>query len=192
MFSLDTHGWMLTALAMVLIIAGVVALRAKWLDATRMPAFVGWALIVAGGVAWASAVGSELGVTYTLIGLGFAGYAAVAATIERRKAKVRDFASLAAEPEERPTNWRRAAFKSFLAIILAGVAAVGIGVAFAVAMPLGPHDRIVIGGLLVPVLWGAGMAWTLADAKTVRASILLTCVSAISYAIAFVPKMLTQ
>ena len=41
-------------------------------------------------------------------------------------------------------------------------------------------------------LWGAGMAWTLADAKTVRASILLTCVSAISYAIAFVPKMLTQ
>ena len=192
MLSLDMHGWMLTALAMALIISGVMALRAKWLDAVRVPAIVGWALIFAGAAAWASAAGSELGVTYTLIGFGLAGYAAVAATIERRKAKVRDFASLAAEPEERPTNWRRAAFKSFLAIILAGVAAVGIGVAFAVAMPLGPHDRIVVGGLLVPVLWGAGMAWTLADAKTVRASILLTCVSAVSYAIAFVPKMLTQ
>lgn len=192
MLSLDTHGWVITALAMVLVIAGVMALRAKWLDAVRLPAIIGWALIVAGGVVWASVAGSELGVTYTLIGFGLVGYAAVAATIERRKPKARDFASLAAEPEERPTNWRRAAFKSFLAIILAGVAAVGIGVAFAVAMPLGPHDRIVIGGLLVPVLWGAGMAWTLADAKTVRASILLTCVSAISYAIAFVPKMLIQ
>lgn len=192
MLSLDTHGWVITALAMALVIAGVMALRAKWLAAVRLPAIVGWALIVAAGVLWASVAGSELGVTYTLIGFGLIGYAAVAATIERRKPKARDFASLAAEPEERATNWRRAAFKSFLAIILAGVAAVGIGVAFAVAMPLGPHDRIVVGGLLVPVLWGAGMAWTLADAKTVRASILLTCVSAISYAIAFVPKMLTQ
>lgn len=192
MLSLDTHGWVTTALAMAFIIAGVMALRAKWLDAVRVPAIVGWALIVAGGVAWASAAGTELGVTYTLIGLALAGYAAVTATIERRKPRTRDFASLAAEPEERPTNWRRAASKSFLAIVLAGVAAVGIGVAFAVGMPLGPHDRIVVGGLLVPVLWGAGMAWTLADANTLRASILLTCVSIVSYAIAFVPKMLTQ
>lgn len=191
MFALDTYGWLMTALAVALIIAGVVVLRAKWLDALKLPALIGWATIAAGCTIWTFAVGSELGVTYTLIALGLTGYAAVAATIERREPKARDFASLAAEPEERPTNWQRATFKSFLAIMLAGIAAVGIGVAFAVAMPLGPHDRIVVGGLLVPVLWGAGMAWTLADANTLRASILLTCVSLVSYAVAFVPKMLT-
>lgn len=192
MIALDTQGWIITALAAFVLVAGVAALRAKWLDAVRLPVVVGWGLIVAGMVVWSSAVGAELGVTYGLLGLGLAGYAAVLTTIEFRKPKARDFASLAAEPEERPTNWRRAAFKSFLAIVLAGIAAVGIGVAFAVAMPLGPHDRIVVGGLLVPVLWGAGMAWTLADANTLRASILLTLVSVASYAIAFVPKMLTQ
>ena len=35
------------------------------------------------------------------------------------------------------------------------------------------HDRIVIGGILVPVLWGGGMAWTLSDAKLLRATLLL-------------------
>jgi hypothetical protein len=52
-----------------------------------------------------------------------------------------------------------------------------------------PTDRIVIGGLLVPMLWGAGMAWTLSDAKLVRATLLLAVISAAAYAAAFLPKM---
>ncbi len=95
---------------------------------------------------------------------------------------------LAAEPEERPTNWRRAIAKALLAIVLAGVAAFGVGEAFAVAMPIAAPDRIVIGGLLVPVLWGAGMAWTLADAKLLRATIALSIIAAASYTVAFLPK----
>ena len=75
---------------------------------------------------------------------------------------------------------------------MAGVAAIGVGVAFAVAMPMGPHDRIVIGALLVPILWGGGMAWTLADAKLMRATVILLAISALSYAIAFLPKVLTS
>ena len=56
-------------------------------------------------------------------------------------------------------------------------------------MPLAPQDRIVIGGLLVPILWGAGMAWTLSDARLVRATIVLLTISALGYGIAFLPKV---
>jgi hypothetical protein len=131
-----------------------------------------------------------MGTTYALLALSLAGYALVTASIEFRNTRARDTRSLAAEPEERPTNWPRAIAKSLLAIVLAGIAAIGIGVAFAVAMPLGTHDRVVIGGVLVPVLWGAGMAWTLADAKLLRATIFLVAISAVSYGIAFLPKVL--
>ena len=110
--------------------------------------------------------------------------------VELRPARARSNRDLALEPEDRPTNWPRAIAKSLLAIVLAGVAAIGIGVAFAIAMPLAAPDRIVIGGLLVPMLWGAGMAWTLSDAKLLRATILLGAISALAYGIAFLPKVL--
>ena len=48
-------------------------------------------------------------------------------------------------------------------------------------------DRVAIGGLAVPVIWAAGMAWTLADDKIIRASLVLIVVSAVCYAIAFLP-----
>lgn len=40
-----------------------------------------------------------------------------------------------------------------------------------------------------PQRWGAGMAWTLSDAKLLRATIFLVTVSIVSYAIAFLPKV---
>ena len=58
--------------------------------------------------------------------------------MELRSAPAACRARLALEPEDRPTNWRRGIAKSLLAIVLAGVAAIGIGVAFAVAMPMPP------------------------------------------------------
>jgi hypothetical protein len=73
-------------------------------------------------------------------------YLAVAMTVELREQRTPTKAT-SLEPEDRRTNWRRAIAKSLLAIVLAGVAAIGIGVAFAVAMPLAPQDRVVIGGV---------------------------------------------
>ena len=96
---------------------------------------------------------------------------------------------VALEPEERATNWRRGAAKALLAIVLSGVASIGIGVTFAIYMPMATHDRIVIGGILVPVLWGGGMAWTLSDAKLLRATLLLLAISAACYGMAFLPKV---
>lgn len=177
-----------------LVLAGVLVLRVSWLGRPRKgwPLVAGgWLLIVAGLAAFDYAWGGEVGTAYGLLVLSVIAYVVVAAGIDVRAGKVRGSRELSLEPDERPTNWPRAIAKALLAIVLAGIASIGIGVAFAVAMPMGIHDRIVIGGLLVPVFWGAGMAWTLCDAKLIRATVVLVSVSAAGYAIAFLPKVLS-
>lgn len=176
----------------LLLAAGVALLRTRWLAKRNWMSFAimlgGWLAIVAGFIACSEAVGAERGVTFALIALSLLAYAAVAFTAELRPARARQTGDVALEPEARRTNWPRGIAKSLLAIVLAGIASIGLGVAFAVAMPLAPQDRIVIGGLLVPILWGGGMAWTLADPRLVRATVVLLIVSAIGYGIAFLPK----
>jgi hypothetical protein len=182
----------------VLLTGGIALLSFSWRRRQGAKAHLrlgGWLLVLAGMVAFGMAWGPELGTAYGLLALSLAAYVIIAAGLELRRAPARSASEVAPdaalEPEERPTGWRRGVAKSLLAIVLAGVAAIGIGVAFAVAMPMPPHDRIVLGGLLVPVLWGGGMAWTLSDARLLRATLLLISISAISYAIAFLPKVLT-
>ncbi len=175
----------------LVLVAGVVLLRLAWLRGKARLATLGGCLFV--GAAFYGFIyiwGGEMGSAYALLALSAAAFLVIWYGLERRVARVRPGRDVALEPEDRPTNWRRATAKSFLAIVLAGVAAIGIGVAFAVNMPLVPTDRIVIGGILVPILWGGGMAWTLSDAKLVRATLLLTVISAAAYAAAFLPKML--
>jgi hypothetical protein len=188
---MDTKGIGALAAALVLLPVGIVLVRLAWRQRSgrwRMPA--GWLLIAAGLAAWIKTLGAELGTAYWLLAFSAVAFAVIAANLELRSAPARAGREVALEPEERPTNWRRAIAKSFLAFVLAGVAAIGIGVAFAVSMPLATTDRIVIGGLMVPVLWGAGMAWTLSDAKVLRATLLLTLISALAYGIAFLPKVM--
>ena len=159
------------------ILAGLFLLRLSWLAQRRgrtllLPA--GWLCIVAGFALWMQVWGPEIGTAYSLIGLSIGAYALVFAGADVRSGtRMIVVREPALEPEVRPTNWPRGIAKSLLAIVLAGIAAIGLGVAFAVAMPMGPHDRIIIGGLLVPILWGAGMAWTLSDARLLRATMVL-------------------
>jgi hypothetical protein len=175
------------------ILAGTMLLRAAWAQRERSPLriILGW-LSIAVGVGCAVLFGSEVGLVLAIAALSVAAYAVVAAGAERRTLRPAAEREAVEEPEERPTNWWRAIAKSLLAIVLAGVAAVGMGIAFAVSAPIAPTDRILIGGLLVPMLWGAGMAWTLADTKLVRATILLVTVSAFAYGIAFFPKLMSS
>ncbi len=184
----------ITLFGLALLLAGVLVLRGSWRqrgDSKPILRFGGWSLVATGTAAFVHAYGGEVGTTYALLVLSLLAFAVIASGIERRASRQRAAREVALEPEDRPTNWPRAIVKSLLAIALSGIAAIGLGVAFAVAMPLEPTDRIVIGGLLVPVLWGGGMAWTLCDAKLVRATILLIIVSAVGYGIAFLPKVLT-
>lgn len=179
---------------LVMLVMGVAGLRRCWLarpKANTAAVLLSWVLVAAGFAGLTYGLGGKLGTAYALLALSAIGYAAVAATIEFRKGRPNSARDVSMEPTERPTNWARAIAKSLLAIVLAGVAAIGLGVAFAVAMPLPPADRIVVGGLLVPLLWGGGMAWTLCDAKLGRATLLLLAVSLAGYGIAFLPKVLS-
>lgn len=184
-----------TTLGVLALATGIALLRRAWAqrrNGGRVQVLAGWALIVAGGVAFGYGWGGELGSALATLAFSAVAYAVVAASVKVRNAGPRAERELALEPENRPTNWPRGIAKSLLAIVLAGVAAVGLGVAFAVLMPISPTDRIVIGGILVPILWGAGMAWTLSDAKLVRATVLLVLVSALSYGAAFLPKVMAS
>jgi len=150
----------------------------------------GWLLVAAGFYVFSRAWGAEVGIAYAALALSCVAYGVIAAGVELRSSRARAPREAALEPEDRPTNWGRGIAKSILAIILAGIASIGVGVAIAVAMPMAPYDRIMLGGILVPILWGGGMAWTLSDARLLRATIVLVTVSAVSYAIAFLPKVL--
>jgi hypothetical protein len=150
----------------------------------------GWGLITAGFVAFSHGWGAEVGIAFATLAFSCVAYAIVAGGAEFRRGRDRAPREAALEPEDRPTNWRRGIANSLLAIALAGIASIGVGVAIAVATPIAVYDRIMLGGILVPILWGGGMAWTLSDARLLRATIVLITVSLVSYAIAFLPKVL--
>jgi hypothetical protein len=174
--------------------SGIGLLSASWRTrrAHKVPLLLGgWLLIAAGLFYFGREWGAEVGMAHGLLAFSLIGYAVVTAGIELRCANARASREAALEPEQRAVNWPRGFAKSLLAIVLSGIASIGAGVAFALSMPMPVHDRIVIGGLLVPVLWGGGMAWTLSDARLLRATIVLVTVSAVSYAIAFLPKVLS-
>lgn len=178
-----------------LIIVGIALLRRSWLGKRprNLPSLcAGWLGVAAGIALFCQTWGGEVGTAYALLAFSVGAFFIIALGREDRSHRRQKARDVAPEPQERSTNWRRTAAKALLSIVLAGVAAIGIGVAFAVSMPMETHDRIVIGGLLVPVLWGGGMAWTLADAKLLRATLLLLLISALSYGIAFLPKALAQ
>jgi hypothetical protein len=182
---------LVTAAGTLLLCGGIALLRLSWLGKRprNLPYLAGGWLLTAGGLAaFDYAWNAEIGTAYGLVALSLVAYVAIALGTENRQHKAPKLRDIALEPEERTTNWPRAIAKALLSIVLAGIAAIGIGVAFAVAMPMATHDRMVVGGLLVPILWGAGMAWTLSDAKLVRATLVLGSVSALGYGIAFLPK----
>lgn len=185
-----------TLIGTALILTGVLILRASWQrrrPKPRWPVTAGWTAIMISMIAFSTDVQTTLGLTHALLAMSLVAYGVVAASIEirSRKQKTDTDTDIALEPAQRNTNWRRGTAKALLAMVLAGVASIGIGVAFAVVAPMPPVDRILMGGVLVPLSWGGGMAWTLSDPKLVRATLLLVAVSIVSYATAFLPKFLT-
>jgi hypothetical protein len=173
-----------------LLLGAILILRASWLQRGRLPALrlLGWMTAASSLALFIRSLGVEVGITYALLAAALLAYAVIAAGAELRSARAPREPAL--EPEERPVNWPRIVAKSLLAIVLAGIASIGLGLVFALFMPMPVADRIVVGGLLVPIFWGAGMAWTLCDAKLGRATLLLVVISLASYALAFYPKVL--
>lgn len=137
----------------------------------------GWALFTVTTVSAAWLLGAARGPFMALTLIPVAALGVVASGVQvraRREARAGVSAdSLAPEPLERPSTAWRGVLRWLLAGPIGMIAAMSVGVCYAVWVPGLPQTRLLIGGLIVPVAWGGAMAWTLADNRILRATAVL-------------------
>lgn len=179
----------LWSLALVpLPLVGVLLLKRAWDGpGPNRPGFIlgGWALLVAAIAASVPLMGPARGPSAILAIASTVALVLVALSVEHRNAKKKAARELAPEPSDRRRVVWRGWLRGFLAGPLAGVAALGCGLAVAICAPGQIQSRMVIGGLMVPFLWAGGMAWTLSDDKILRAFAVLAGVSVVTLGAAF-------
>lgn len=169
--------------------AGTWLLRRSWQDKQQRTGLVlgGWLLIVAATILPAWALGAVRGPFIALALISTAALAVVASNYSIRQAKARAAReSLAPEPSDRATTRGRETLRWLLAGPIGMIAAMGVGIAWAALVPGEQQTRLVVGGLIVPVVWGGCMAWTLADNRILRATAVLTGVALVSFTAAIV------
>ncbi|MET0533361.1 MAG: hypothetical protein ABW171_03975 [Steroidobacter sp.] len=88
---------------------------------------------------------------------------------------------LAPEPLERDSVWWRTTLRWLLAGPIGMLAAIAVGICYSVWAPGAPQTRLLIGGLLVPIVWGGGMAWTLSDNRVLRATAVLVGTAVVGF-----------
>lgn len=145
----------------------------------------GWVVTIGSFVIGSVAIGVEQGVVAALIFFGLAGLVLALANAKWRDVRPpKD--DIALEPSLRGARIWRGAFRFLLAGPISGVAAIGLALAFTLKAPVGEVDKLIVGGSLVPLLWGAGMAWTLADDRILRAAAALLGAGAAGFAIGMI------
>lgn len=162
---------------------GAWALRRAWRSPAEKGAgyrAIGCAAIVATLVWPGFLLGDTRGPFIALAMLSVAALAVVAtgATVRTVKAGKTGRAgrasdSLAPEPLDRPTTRWRSILRWLLAGPIGMIAAMAVGICYAVLVPGEAQTRLLIGALIVPVAWGGAMAWTLADNRIIRATAVL-------------------
>ncbi|WP_035706728.1 hypothetical protein [Niveispirillum irakense] len=160
--------------------AGAWALRRSWRQGGgggRLPWLLsGWVLLIASLLIPAWVLGTVRGPFIALALVPVAALFLVASGFQVRMARAGRATgreSLAPEPSERASTTWRTVLRWLLAGPIGMVAALAIGIAYAVWMPGAAQTRLVVGGLLVPLVWGGAMAWTLADNRIIRATAVL-------------------
>ena len=167
---------------------GAVLLRKAWGGANPSRPWLiagGWGLLALTLAAGATLLGGARGPAIVLALGSLAALALVATGVELRDARKKAPRELALEPSERRRIAWRGWLRGFLAGPLAGIAALGCGLAVAICAPGAVQSRMVIGGLMVPFLWAGGMAWTLSDDKILRATAVLAGVAVVTLGAAF-------
>ncbi|PZR33338.1 hypothetical protein [Caulobacter segnis] len=169
-------------------VAGATLLKRAWEGPSpRRPWLIlgGWGLMAVAIAASVPLMGSARGPAAILALASTAVLAFVATGVERRNARKKVARELAPEPSDRRRVAWRGWLRGFLAGPLAGVAALGCGLAVAICAPGQVQTRMVIGGLIVPFLWAGGMAWTLSDDRILRAFAVLAGVASLTLGAAF-------
>lgn len=173
--------------------AGVLALRLVWarsgLPWRAQVAAAGACLLLLSLLLWAWMAGPDLGLPFGLLCFSLIGLAAVILGVEVRPERLRRRAPVAVPAVRRASRWLGMA-RFLLAGPLGLLAAMGVGIAMAMQGPMVEQTRLVLGGLLVPILWAGCMAWTLCDARVGRAALVLAGVAVAGYATALLPLVL--
>ncbi len=174
--------------AAALIAASLIAAIVLWRAWDARAGFSRAALILTGWLITAAAVwlaaspyGEARGPFIALVLFSLGPLLVVIFNIERRNARSKAPREIALEPSDRPSRAWRGWLRGLLAGPLGGIAAMGVGLAWATFAPGDPQTRIVIGGCLVPILWAGGMAWTLSDDKILRATAVLASVAIVTF-----------
>jgi hypothetical protein len=169
-------------------LAGALLLRQAWRKISPQRPWLiigGWSLLALAVALGVVLLGAARGPAIVLALASTVALAVVATGIEWRDAKRKAPRELALEPSERRRVVWRGWLRGFLAGPLAGIAALGCGLAVAICAPGQVQSRMVIGGLLVPFLWAGGMAWTLSDDRILRAFAVLSGVAVVTLGAAF-------
>lgn len=155
----------------------VIMLRRSWRRAHGKAGWRGggWAFVALtlGFAVWTLGDGRGVFTVCALLPVAALGVIASGATWRPARAKRPVRATGAVEPAERASGAWRGALRWSLAGPVGMVAAMAIGISYAVWAPGEMQTRLLIGGLLVPVAWAGAMAWTLADDRIARASAVL-------------------
>lgn len=172
---------------LALTVAGVAAaflLRHAWSERSPSRAWLivsSWAILAVALVAGSPALGTARGIFIAATVISVGALAFVATGIQIRPSRIAaDKSSIALEPSDRPSRAWRGLLRFLLAGPIGGIAAMGVGVMWTVYLPSDPQTRIVSSGLIIPVVWGALMAWTLSDDKIIRATAVLVGVAVVT------------
>ncbi|WP_296456870.1 hypothetical protein [Phenylobacterium sp.] len=160
-------------------------LRAAWkARAARRPwlMMAGWTLAAALLAAAVVLEGGAPGTFLALAVLPVGALALVASGLKLRDPRARPPREVALAPSDRASKAWRGGLRVLLAGPIGAVAAMGLALAFVVWTPGAPQTRMVLGGMLVPLLWGGAMAWTLADDRILRATAVLVGVAVVTFA----------
>ncbi len=179
------------ALASLLLIAGgalgAALLRRSWVrrDGSVLGLLLaGWAILIGLLVAAFLLIGRVKGLALGRAMEGIGAHAIIwFGRVRRKAARVRD-GDVAPEPLEEPGRFWRGVLRALLAGPLGMTAAMGVAFCVTVYLPGDPRTRIVLGGLLLPILWGLAMTWTLADRRLLRATAVLVGTSIIGFGLA--------
>jgi len=182
----------IAAASCLLILAGAAAawlLRRSWRRREGpAPALVGtgWAVLFAGVLITGWGIGPVKGVALSLAMEAIGALLVVFQGRVRRKAARARAGETAPEPLDEPGRLWRGILRTLLAGPLGMTAAMALAFCVTVFLPGDPRTRIVVGGMLLPVLWGLAMTWTLADRRLLRATAVLLGTSLLGFGLAFV------
>ncbi len=165
-------------------LGAALVLRSAWSRRTASRPWMilaGWVVLVVGVLASAPMLGAARGVFFASAAISCGALVLIASGLQIRAGRARAPREAALEPSDRASKAWRGWLRALLAGPIGGIAAMGVGLAWTVWTPGAPQTRMVIGGLLVPILWGGAMAWTLADDKILRATAVLVGVTVVTF-----------